>query len=256
MKIPMAAFIAVLATIVVSVNASAASVDDALTASAKKTAAAKSSQQRIDKIADKASDLFQNFKLENKQVEGLRVYNAQLEAQVSHQLQAMNDLETSIENAAVMERQIMPLTQKMIDSLGQFINLDLPFLLDERRKRVAHLRDNLARADLSSAEKFRQVLEAYKIESEYGTRIDSYTDIVEVAGQNREVNVLRAGRIALMYQTSDQEVTAVWDKSAKQWQRLDGNSYRSAVAKGIRMARKQAAVDMLLLPISTPEVVQ
>ena len=39
-----------------------------------------------------------------------------------------------------MERQITPLTLKMIDSLGQFVNLDLPFLLDERRQRVARLR--------------------------------------------------------------------------------------------------------------------
>jgi septal ring factor EnvC (AmiA/AmiB activator) len=237
-------------------NSYAASVDDALTASDKKTARAKASQQRIDKLSDKTSDLFQEFKQVNKQVEGLQVYNAQLEAQVAHQRQTMQDLEASIENAAVLERQIMPLTLKMIDSLGQFINLDLPFLLEERYQRVARLRDNLNRADLSAAEKFRQVLEAYKIETEYGTRIDSYTEMVDVDGQDREVNILRVGRVALIYQTTDQKKTAVWDQRAHQWQPLADSDYRRAVAKGIRMARKQAAVDMLMLPVAAPEAVQ
>lgn len=246
--------LAVAFSVLVNVSASAAQVDKALDASTNKTAAAKASQQRIDSVSDQTSDLFQDFKQVNKQVEGLQVYNAQLEAQIAHQQQTMADLEASIENAAVMERQITPLTLKMINSLEQFVNLDIPFLLDERHQRVAHLLENLSRADLSAAEKFRQVLEAYKIESEYGTRIDSYTDIITVGPQDREVNILRVGRIALMYQTSDQKVTGAWDQKTKQWVVLEDSNYRSAVAKGIRMAKKQVAVDILSLPIQAPEV--
>jgi len=134
--------------------------------------------------------------------------------------------------------------------------LDIPFLLDERKQRVARLRENLNRSDLSAAEKFRQVLEAYKIESEYGTRIDSYTDIVDISGQNREVNILRVGRIALLYQTANKQHSAVWNKKTKQWQPLEGGDAQEALAKGIRMANKQVAVDMLELPISTPETIQ
>lgn len=241
------------ASVSMSLNTHAADVDAALKASADKTHAAKISQQRVDGIADQTTDLFQTFKQVNKQVEGLRVYNAQLEAQIAHQQQTMADLESSIENAAVMERQIAPLTFKMVDSLEQFVSLDLPFLLDERRQRVARLRDNLSRADMSAAEKFRQVLEAYKIESEYGTRIDSYTGIVNVDDQEREVKILRIGRIALLYQTADQQTTGIWDQKQKQWQKLDDRHVHRAVTKGIRMAKKQVAVDMLTLPVSAPE---
>ena len=252
-----ATFVAAIFSMLMSASFSlivhAGDVDTSLKASTNKTNAAKTSQQRIDGIADQTSDLFQTFKQVNKQVEGLRVYNAQLEAQVADQQRTMADLEDSIENAAVMERQITPLTLKMIDSLGQFVSLDIPFLLDERRQRVARLGDNLTRADLSAAEKFRQVLEAYKIESEYGSRIDSYTEIVNVEGQDREVNILRVGRIALLYQTTDQQVTGVWNQKTHQWLTLDDRHSRRAVAKGIRMARKQVAVDMLLLPILAPE---
>lgn len=241
---------------VLAINVNAASVDSTLDASAKKTAKAQQSQQKIDNLSDQTTELFQTFKQVNKQVEGLRVYNAQLEVQVAHQQKTMADLEASIENAAIMERQITPLTLKMIDSLDQFVNLDLPFLLDERKQRVTRLRENLNRSDLSAAEKFRQVLEAYKIESEYGTRIDSYTDMVNVSGQDREVNILRVGRIALLYQTANQQYSAVWNRNTKQWQLLDGSDEQEALAKGIRMANKQVAVDMLELPISAPEAIQ
>jgi len=255
-----ATFVAAIFSMLMSASFSiivhAGDVNTSLKASTNKTNAAKTSQQRIDGIADQTSDLFQTFKQVNKQVEGLRVYNAQLEAQVADQQRTMADLEDSIENAAVMERQITPLTLKMIDSLGQFVSLDIPFLLDERRQRVARLGDNLTRADLSAAEKFRQVLEAYKIESEYGSRIDSYTEIVNVEGQDREVNILRVGRIALLYQTTDQQVTGVWNQKTHQWLTLDDRHSRRAVAKGIRMARKQVAVDMLSLPILAPETVR
>jgi ABC-type transporter Mla subunit MlaD len=249
----LAAIFSMLMSASFSITTHAADVDKALKASTNKTNAAKISQQHIDGISDQTSDLFQTFKQVNKQVEGLRVYNAQLEAQVADQQRTMADLEDSIENAAVMERQITPLTLKMIDSLGQFVSLDIPFLLNERRQRVARLRDNLKRADLSAAEKFRQVLEAYKIESEYGSRIDSYTEIVNVEGQDREVNILRVGRIALLYQTADQQVTGVWNQKTHQWLTLDDRQSRRAVAKGIRMARKQVAVDMLSLPVLAPE---
>ena len=234
----------------------AADVDAVLQAEKAKTSAARASQQRVDKLADDADELFQSFKQVNKQIEGLRVYNAQLEAQLADQARTIADIESSIENATQMERQLTPLTLKMIDALEQFVALDMPFLLEERRERLARLRANQSRADLSSAEKFRQVLEAYKIESEYGTRIDSYADTVEIDGQPREVTVLRVGRIALLYQTADQRVTAAWDKAAGGWVVLDSGDYRHAVAEGIRIARKQAAVDLLQLPIPAPEVVK
>ena len=234
----------------------AADVDTLLKVENAKISAAKASQQRVDALADQSDELFQSFKQVNKQVEGLQVYNAQLEAQLADQQQTLTDLEASIENATLMERQLTPLTLKMISALEQLVSLDMPFLQDERRDRLVRLRDNQARADLSSAEKFRQVLEAYKIESEYGTRIDSYADTVEIDGSPREVTVLRVGRIALLYQTADQQVTAAWDKVSASWVVLDSGDYRHAVAQGIRIARKQAAVDLLQLPIPAPEVVQ
>ena len=221
-----------------------------------KTKLAQASQQKIDKISDDTASLLSDFKVVNKQIEGLRVYNAQLEKQIASQLEVIAQLDESIENVTVMERQIQPLILKMLDGLEQFVALDVPFHTDEREQRLEMLRANQELANISVAEKFRQVLEAYKIEAEYGRKIDTYEDTLTVGGQEREVNVLRVGRIALMYQTKDTQLSGAWDQQQRQWVELDSGQYRSAILKGIRIAKKQASIDVLKLPILAPEAAQ
>ncbi|MEJ2443390.1 MAG: DUF3450 domain-containing protein [Exilibacterium sp.] len=221
-----------------------------------KTTAAQKSQKRINKIADETATLLQEFKTINKQIEGLQVYNTQLEKQIASQLEVIKDLETSIDNVTVIERQIQPLILRMLDGLEQFVALDVPFHMDERRDRLDMLRNNQERADISVAEKFRQVLEAYKIEAEYGRKLDTYRDTLNVGGQEREVNILRVGRIALMYQTTDTELSGAWDQRQRAWVELNSGEYRSAILKGIRIAKKQATIDIMNLPILAPEAPQ
>jgi len=231
-------------------------LDSILTTGQSKTNMAQVSQQKIDTMADQTAGLLSDFKIVNKQIEGLRVYNTQLEKQIANQRKVLAQLGESIENVTVIERQIQPLILKMLDGLEQFVALDVPFLLEERQNRLKKLRDNQDRADITVAEKFRQILEAYKIEAEYGRKIDTYKDTLVVAGQEREVNVFRVGRVAMMYQTTDTEISAAWDPRQNTWVALDAGEYRSAILKGIRIAKKQASVDVLNLPILAPEAVQ
>ncbi|GIX31445.1 MAG: DUF3450 domain-containing protein [Porticoccaceae bacterium] len=229
-------------------------VDQVLREGAQKVAAAQASQKRVDQIADTTYDLLQQFKTVNKQIEGLRVYNAQLERQIANQVEIMNDLEESIENATVMERQILPLAVRMLDALEQFVKLDLPFQRDERLEQIRHVRENLDSARFTTAEKFRQVLELYDIEGEYSRTIDQFDGLVQIDGEDRKVTFLRVGRIALLFQTPDQKVTGVWDRETGSWQTAD--EFRAAVAQGIRIAKKQAAIDIMTLPIPAPEAAQ
>ena len=159
----------------------------------------------------------------------------------------------SLADVTIIQRQITPLVIRMIDGLEEFVALDLPFHLQERGDRIAFLRNNLDRADVTTAEKFRQVLEAYKIEIEYGRKIDTYKDTITIEGVEREFNVLRVGRVALLYQTPDLAVSGHWNVATRSWEELDSAQYRSAIQNGIRMANKQAAIDLLMLPVAAPE---
>ena len=196
--------------------------------------------------------MLQQFKLVNKQIDGLRVYNAQLEKQLENQLKVIGDLEESIDNVTVIERQIQPLILRMLEGLEQFVELDTPLKRQERLDRIATLRGNQHRADISVAEKFRQVLEAYNIEAEFARKLHVYTDKLEVGGVEREVTILGIGKVALMYQTPDTKFSGAWDQSQGAWVELDSGKYRSAIKEGIKIAKKQASINVMEVPVLAP----
>ena len=222
----------------------------------KKIEANQKSQGKIDKIVAGAQERLIQYRSLLKQIEGLEAYNKQLSTQVASQENLIQRFDESITQVALIERQMSPLVAKMADSLEKFVELDLPFHTAERQERMAFIQDNLVAADIDVAEKFRQVIEAYQIENEYGRKIDSYQDIVNLNGIDQEVDVLRVGRIALVSQTKDTRTSASWNNDSKTWDVLDNVTYRNAIRQGIKMAKKQASIDILTLPIAAPEVVQ
>ncbi|MEE9574616.1 MAG: DUF3450 domain-containing protein [Gammaproteobacteria bacterium] len=222
----------------------------------KKIEANQKSQGKIDKIVAGAQERLIQYRSLLKQIEGLEAYNKQLSTQVASQENLIQRFDESITQVALIERQMSPLVAKMADSLEKFVELDLPFHTAERQERMAFIQDNLVAADVDVAEKFRQVIEAYQIENEYGRKIDSYQDIVKLNGIDQEVDVLRVGRIALVSQTKDTKTSASWNNGSKTWDVLDNVTYRNAIRQGIKMAKKQASIDILTLPIAAPEVVQ
>ena len=212
--------------------------------------AARSSQLTVDKIADTTQERMQQYKQINRQISGLEVYVQQLQRQIDFQEQEQLDLNASIDEVSVVERQITPLMLRMIESLETFVELDVPFLADERANRIASLQDLMDRADVDVSEKFRRVMEAYQIEADYGRTIEAYNGEMAVDGQAQEVEFLRVGRTAFIYKTRNGEQLAVWNQQAREWQDLDA-SYASDVQEALRIARKQLAPDLLMLPIFT-----
>ncbi|MBL4660104.1 MAG: DUF3450 domain-containing protein [Alcanivoracaceae bacterium] len=212
------------------------------------------SQAKVDKIVDSSQARLVEFRSLVKQVDGLKVYNNQLSTQIESQLQLIEKFEDSTAQVALIERQMLPLIIKMVESLGQFVDLDLPFHEQERAERILFLEESIERSDVDISEKFRQVLEVYQIENEYGRKIDSYSQIITIDGQEQDVNVLRVGRVALVAQTKDTKLSAVYDKATKKWLVLDNGLYRNSVKNGIKMANKQASISVMTLPIPAPEV--
>lgn len=210
---------------------------------------AEQSQAKINQITDQIEDKLQQFKTINKETDGLRVYNEQLRKQIASQEQEMRDLNSAIDEVSVVERQITPLMLNMIEGLEQFIALDVPFLPQERAQRIADLKTMMDRADVAPSEKFRRVMEAYQVEMDYGRTLEAYAGLHSIDGQERNVDFLRIGRTALVYQTRDASLQGTWNKKTGQWEALP-SSYRTQVTKGLRMAKKQMAPDLLMLPIA------
>ena len=206
-------------------------------------------QQRVEQVADQSDALLTSYKTELKVVDGLKVYNGLLQRQIDNQEAEKSALAESMDSVALIERQIIPMMTSMIDSLEDFVELDTPFLLDERRDRIGKLRSMMERSDVTAAEKFRQVVEAYQIENDYGRTIEAYKGSVEINGNQQEVDFLRIGRVSLSYQSIGGNYTGAWDTSAGAYVEIAPETYKANVAQGIRVARKQVAPDLLTVPV-------
>lgn len=246
--------VAVLATAAISVPLSglAQSLDEVLNVNTGRTRLAQESQQRIDGVVKQTRSLEDKYKAALKEIDGLKVYNTLLSLQVENQEIRKEDLRNSIDQVEVINRQIVPIMTQMIEGLDQFVALDVPFLLDERQERIAKLKDLMQSEDVTVAEKFRKVTEAYQIEQDYGSTIEAYLDTVSVDGQTLEVDFLRIGRIALIYQSQNGEVAGAWDQVNRQWQAL-GNETKNDINFALAIAKKQKAPDLVLLPVPAPE---
>lgn len=216
---------------------------------------ATASQKRIDALSDKARQLYDEYRLVVQETESLQTYNRHVETLVKSQKNEFVSLQNQLDEIDVTSREIVPLLLKMLDSLEKFVQLDIPFLSEERSKRVSDLRHMMTRADVTVAEQYRRIMEAYLVELEYGRTIEAYESVLEANGKMRSVNYLRVGRIMLVYQTPDKSEMGVWNNVSRQWDNLDSD-YQASISTGLRIARRQAAPDLLRLPLPSPERAQ
>jgi hypothetical protein len=106
----------------------------------------------------------------------------------------------------------------------------------------------MASASVTTSEKFRQVLEAYTVETAYSSAVTASQGTLEIDGKNINVDIGRLGRITYVAQSFDLKHAWVWDNNTKQWKEL-GEEYLKPVKEVIRMARKQATLELVKLPI-------
>ena len=231
----------------------AQSVDDVLSAEEQRFEMAQAAQEEVNQVVEGTRSLTDDYRGINKEIDGLRVYNRLMTAQVEGQTATLQDIALSMDQVDVINRQIFPLMERMIDGLRQSVSLDIPFLMDEREERLTELEGIMSQSNVSVAEKFRKVMEAYQIELDYGQSVDQYSQSLELPELGvRDYNMLRIGRVGLYFQSDDAQITGWWNAETGAWEEL-GNDYRNEVRKGLRMARQLIAPELLLLPIPAAE---
>jgi septal ring factor EnvC (AmiA/AmiB activator) len=208
-------------------------------------------QRRIDELSDQTDELVAKYRTVLKQIDSIRIYNHQLRELITSQEAELASLQDQLDRVEVVGRSVTPLMYRMIDALDALVELDLPYLIEERTERIADLRKLMSKAAVTSAEKYRLIMEAYQTENEYGRTIEAYRSTLRRGDRDVKVDFLRFGRIALVYQTLDGMEAGVWNQETKAWDPLDP-TYRTAVREGLRIARKQSAPDLIRLPLPVP----
>lgn len=210
------------------------------------------SQERIDEIDAETQRMLNDYRALLKQLEQLERYNASQERQVDAQRRELASLEEDINNIASLQRAMQPLMDDMVDALDRLVEADLPFLMDERRSRVARLKNAIEDPELSPAQRFRLVVEAYQIENEYGRTIESYRGDIEADGRMYEnVEFVRIGRVALIFRTDNDEVLKRYVPEENRWVDLD-DSYLQDIRTASRIAREQIPPDLMFIPVRAP----
>ncbi|BCG65994.1 MAG: hypothetical protein methR_P3866 [Methyloprofundus sp.] len=226
---------------------------DALTQAIKTESATQSaaikSQKKIDGLDDRTRKMLEQYRSAARQTKTLLTYNAHLKELLASQEAEKASLEQQLQQTEVTQREIVPLILNMQNSLEQFVQLDLPFLPKERQQRITKLQAMMTRADVTNAEKFRRIIEAYQIENDYGNTIEAYRANITLEGTTSSVDFLRVGRVALYYQRLDGSETGYWNQADKRWETL-ANEYQHPIRNGLRIARKETAPDLLSLPVA------
>ncbi len=243
----------VLAVAVVSLlHAGAAStqtekVNSVISEQVKAEEAARASQKRVEQLDEETTKMLADYRQMLAESTSLKSYNEQLATQVKSQDEQITEMSQQIDQIATTSREVLPMMDKMLATLDQFVQLDVPFLLEERTRRVDQLKEMMTRADVSTSEKYRRIVEAYQIEMEYGRTIESYQGKVG----DKTVDFLRAGRVALMYQTLDGKETGYWDANEKAWKQ--DKAFADAMRAGLKVAKKQAAPDFITVAVRAPK---
>ena len=115
------------------------------------------SQTKIDSMDDDTSLIVNEYKTVSKQIEGLRVYNAQMRMQIERLEARLKEIDKTMKEAQIMQRQIPPFTRRLLACIEKSIEQDMPFHLAERKERVAFAKAAIDNPTVSPAEGVRQV---------------------------------------------------------------------------------------------------
>jgi hypothetical protein len=231
-----------------------AQLDEALAQQVQVDREAARVQETLDQLRERTQDAAGRYAQALADAESLERYNNQLQEQVRSQEAEISSIETQLLDIETTNREVQPLMQQMVDTLDRFVQLDVPFLLEERTARIQELRDIMPRADVTISEKYRRILEAYQIELEYGNTLEAYEGRLTTGGTVRTVEFAKLGRVSLMYRTLDGSETGYYDAQKKQW--IADESYREAVEEAIRVAKRDGAPDLLTVPVPAPQEVR
>lgn len=210
------------------------------------------SQQKIDSLFEQNQELLFEYRAVVDEAENLKVYNDHVQSLVDDQNMNITSLQRQIEGIEETKQGVVPLMYRMINTLDKFIELDVPVALEARKARVAKLRELMTRSNITTSEKYRQVLEAYQIENDYGNKIATYQGELNFEGNTINVDFFHMGRVVFVAQSLDMKHAWIWDNTERAWKTL-GDDYLRPITQAIRMARKQVAFDLVRLPVAAAE---
>ena len=235
------------ATVIAFATPAYAQLDSAMSAAKASTAASAASQERVAQLDDEADQMIREFRAVLQQKDNIALFVDQQDIFLQSQNSEIESLNKQLGTVESIKQGMVPMMLKMTAAIEDSINSDVPFLMNERLARVDRVKAVLADPDVSPAEQYRQVLNAFKVEVSYGQGLDSYEGAHPTKPGN-VVNYIRFGRVAFVYMTKDESELALYNMNTKSWDQL-GGSRALEMRQAIRIAKGEAAPAMVMAPV-------
>jgi hypothetical protein len=175
-------------------------------------------------------------------------YNVHIEQQIGSQQGQIASLEAQLAQLDATAVDVQVLLQRMFDDLVAFVANDVPFFKQERDARIERLSELMANIEATASEKYRRLVEAYQIELEYGRTMSAYRQALP---DGREAEIVRLGRVSLLYRTVDGQESGYWDKERKDF--VPDPRSASAIEEALSIAKEERAPDLIRVPVPVPQ---
>lgn len=203
-------------------------------------------QQQIDAADEQTRAQLEELRRLERETRQMQADAASLAARLAEEAERQQRLGSAFDTLEETRAALPIIEQDMAEQLSHWIERDLPFL---RNERLARAQRQPEEQGANTIERINGLLEAWRVELDYGRDIDSWRGRLRQEGRTREVDFLRIGRIGFYYLTPDGRQGGVWSAEAGEWQPLEDTHLRE-VRNGLRMAEDQRAPDLLTLPLS------
>ena len=162
--------------------------------------------------------------------------------------ESISELSRRLEEAHLLQSSLQDTMNVIMSRFEEFVERDLPFLPEERERRIANLRDLLSKPDVTGAEKVRMLFEALRAEAEYGSTVEVNRTEINVNGEPVFADVLKVGRVSLFWRTPDGRRSGTFDPAERRWIELD-RKHDPAIRQTIEMATHMRPIELIALPL-------
>lgn len=231
-----------------------AQLGPALDSSEQATRRAQQVQVQINQLDDERSDMIREYRTLLQRRDAADLYARQQEKVVESQRREVESLTEQLGRIDEITAETIPMLITMVEDLETFVAADLPFKQEFRQQRLQNIRAALDSADVSTAEKYRVIIEAYQAEMEYGNTIDTWEDTVDVDGTEQTVDMFQYGRVALVWLTSDDSRAARFNRETGSWDPITSGALRADIREAIRVAAGTKQQEVLFGPVSPLDI--
>ncbi|WP_233205300.1 DUF3450 domain-containing protein [Alkalicaulis satelles] len=237
------------AAALVTAGGAYAQLDEALRVARQSTQDGAQAQEQINQLADAADNAERQYLATREEIESQRIFLEQQRVFLLSQENELTALRSQLERVGSIEVDLAPMLLDMYVALEEFIDSDMPFQLDVRRTRLDRIQTALGDANISAAERYRLLLNAYEIEMGYGRSLRAYSEEVEVDGTPQEANILQIGRVALVRDIGGR--LEIMTQDNRDWRPVSG-SMAVDVQRAFRIAREVTTPEVFTAPLPGP----